>query len=721
MFEAEMKRFRVCSALRATIASILALIVNALFDLPFGYISVLTPQSLLLLHHNQEVDYGLQRALGPALAILISAVLLFLIGNAPFLVMLIFAVVLIANGMAFATGYFKYGTIFSLITFGVVVFGMMTDVLTVESTMVHWLLQMVHGVFWSWLMVAVVWPFDPAAIVRQRLGAILRDQSDWLTKLADGGAPGARRPVPRAVFSEIRTYVTLAQAKKTANKASSLAAATSEMVDAVRDLTIRVGLLGFAAAAQGRRNRSSRSEGETDPAREAAFRRQAEALGALGEAVAAGRALPVDALTDGSKAIPAVPPITQDEDPGESFFQRAFAARLAQLSSDIMKVSSCYRDSFSDRRSPPGPHTLHSRQTPAAKKPLLNLAQVKFGTRLGVTALLVIALTAFLDLPGGTQTLVAALVVVCQANLGKSHERMRFRLGGVLTGGVYGLAVFLFMGLLPYFPLYVLLMALGLLSFGYLAARFDRHNYLWAQANLMLASTMVTTEGPISELEGGALRFLGAVVGCSLALGISTYLFPVDPQAKLRADVARGLRQIGAFVTALAASPGRDETIDHDAQEDALAWVTAAIRSGRQDEEFVRLMMRRDHDVQLLYDRLEALSDLRLDLATIRDAYAQMTPAARDFVAATLAPLIDELTLSLDRLARSTEQASAKPLLGADEDSLLSRFQHSRQSTAERLRQDHRLPPDVERLRLLLTSLEVVVFKVWRMGRVVRA
>ena len=76
----------------------------------------------------------------------------------------------------------------------------------------------------------------------------------------------------------------------------------------------------------------------------------------------------------------------------------------------------------------------------------------------------------------GPRTLVAALVVIYQTNLGSSHQRFRLRLAGIVIGGLYGLFVYVVVAHVPAFPIYALLFALGLLVCGYPASTFDRFN-----------------------------------------------------------------------------------------------------------------------------------------------------------------------------------------------------------------------------------------------------
>ncbi len=736
MFEEELKRFRLHGALRATLAAMMALLVNVAFDLDFGYLSVLVPPCLLLLYPNEEADYGLQMALGPTLAVLAVALILYLVGDTAFVAGLLFMALFYGWGFVFVRSDFKFGAVFGFITVGILFFGMMTAPNDAESTAAYWTLQIWHGLFWSWSMVVIVWPFDPRRMALRRLGAILHDQARRLAYLAENGRGIDLRPVPRTAFMEIWVF-----AEMSAAKGEGAAPLRRDVADMARDLTIRVGLV--------ERGTSWLQIAKLSQAERAVLRRvmldQAQAIKAVAQAVVEDGPLPEVApaalddlagLSDRQERLMDQAG-TENSRFGATYVERTLISRLRQLADDLNRFVTAYdacrpQGAIAPARSQapvplsqgPASQESASREPASQVKPPISWEESLFALRMATTALIVVLLMAYSGLPGGTQTLVAALVVVCQTNLGKSHERFLYRIGGVVIGGAYGLLVYLIMSHVPFFPVYVLSMALGLLIFGYLACRFDRFNYMWAQATFMLAITMASTEGPISDLEDGALRLFGAVVGCSFALVISQFVFPVDPQEKLRRDLARSLRSTGAFMAALgrrAAATDDDLTIASAGHgkapslEAALAAVTNALIAGRRDQGAIELLIRRGPQANALLGRLEALSEIRLDLQTILNAREQLKDArSRDYLLALTEPLKEDWAVAVEAMAHASETG----LHPAGPDRLQKLLDDYKEIThAAQNRDWHITPdnPDWDNLTTIINSIDVILFKMWRM------
>ena len=118
-----------------------------------------------------------------------------------------------------------------------------------------------------------------------------------------------------------------------------------------------------------------------------------------------------------------------------------------------------------------------------------------------------------MDLPGGAQVLIAALIVGGQANLGKSLLKWRLRLLGVVTGAVYGFGAMVIVSFFPHFPVMLCLLLIGVFIGSYVAMGDDRYSYAGLQMALVCPLVLVYEAGPPIGLGEVESRFWGALLG----------------------------------------------------------------------------------------------------------------------------------------------------------------------------------------------------------------
>ena len=142
--------------------------------------------------------------------------------------------------------------------------------------------------------------------------------------------------------------------------------------------------------------------------------------------------------------------------------------------------------------------------------------------------------------------------------------------------------------------------------------------------------------------------------------------------------------------------------------------------AGRSEQDFTLMLMRRNHDLSVLVDRLEALSDIRLDLETIADAKGKLTESlSNEIIAALVLPLQGDLTANISALADGTEAGRYRY-----NDQILRRlvatFKPSVREIQARDWEIHADSADWDHVATILNSLDTVFFKLLRMGRVVQ-
>jgi uncharacterized membrane protein YccC len=166
----------------------------------------------------------------------------------------------------------------------------------------------------------------------------------------------------------------------------------------------------------------------------------------------------------------------------------------------------------------------------------------------------------YIDLPGGGQVLIAALIVGGQANLGRSMLKWRLRLLGVVTGAVYGFGAMVIVSYFPHFPVMLCLLLVGIFIGSYVALGDDRFSYAGLQMALVVPLVLVYEAGPPAGLGEVESRFWGALLGGIVATVAGHLLWPDDPVKELRVHLGTMLERCAVlFRSSLGLEPSTRE------------------------------------------------------------------------------------------------------------------------------------------------------------------
>jgi uncharacterized membrane protein YccC len=170
----------------------------------------------------------------------------------------------------------------------------------------------------------------------------------------------------------------------------------------------------------------------------------------------------------------------------------------------------------------------------ASKTKVFNPTSAKKAFRATVCIIALALGLIYMDLPGGAQVLIAALIVGGQANLGKSLLKWRLRLLGVVTGAVYGFSAMVIVSFFPHFPVMLCLLLIGVFIGSYVAMGDDRYSYAGLQMALVCPLVLVYEAGPPIGLGEVESRFWGALLGGVTVTVLGHFLWSDDPIRELR-------------------------------------------------------------------------------------------------------------------------------------------------------------------------------------------
>ncbi len=277
-----------------------------------------------------------------------------------------------------------------------------------------------------------------------------------------------------------------------------------------------------------------------------------------------------------------------------------------------------------------------------------------------LTLMLVFGALLFLELPGGEQALVAGLIISAQPNLGRLMTKWKLRCLGIVSGALYGLLAMVVLSHVPYFPVMLLLFALGILVATYVGLGSDRVSYAGLQAGIALALVLVYQPGPPASIDPVISRFWGAVFGGITATVIQHLFWPIDPLERLRRQLIGILHQCGKHFRAAVALTDRAVvdavplsrlvSTDLELSKMMLHDSRHAIGVTRQEADFFQRI-------------IEALEEVLTALTTFDHSSSsdRQNPAVRGFLSGMgesilgIASLFDSLQ---DRLTSSGQSAS---------------------------------------------------------------
>lgn len=144
------------------------------------------------------------------------------------------------------------------------------------------------------------------------------------------------------------------------------------------------------------------------------------------------------------------------------------------------------------------------------------------------------------------QSMISALLVLAQSNVGSTVHKALLRLAGAVSGGLLALLVLIVFN--PWLnSLAFLLVLLSCVMFvtSYIANGPPSYSYIGVQLGLAFFLTMFSGFAPPVTLDPAIERFVGVLVGSSLAILLTTSVMPEHAGAELAVHMQRLREQLG--------------------------------------------------------------------------------------------------------------------------------------------------------------------------------
>jgi uncharacterized membrane protein YccC len=154
---------------------------------------------------------------------------------------------------------------------------------------------------------------------------------------------------------------------------------------------------------------------------------------------------------------------------------------------------------------------------------------------LSVTVLFTLVAARAVDLPAESAA-ISVLVLTVSPHLQALIQKGELRIVGLVLATIWSLGIFLVIGLLPYFPVLVVLIFLGVFVANYLTLTAGTYAYAGLQMGLVLPMVVVAGPSVFGSIMPAVERLAGIVMGLAVSVIVAS-LWPRFPLAERVAPV----------------------------------------------------------------------------------------------------------------------------------------------------------------------------------------
>ena len=564
------RTYRVRYAIKATLASIICVIISVIWHMDYGFFSVITAYILISMYHDNTILRGLERFIGILIGSLIALLIVNLFTDSKVVYLIgmsawIFICMYLYSDSRFP---FPYAALMSGIFSGLVMLKGTEIYDEVHQFAFSLIKQIAIGVIVATLIDRFIWSLRSDRHLRDALAAVLTDFGSLFKeseiKIADSTSErDSTVQVSLDTFDHLLNLIALTSKEEKENVFPE--DQYTRLVGHLRNLFIKNQIL----------------EINLEKCRQIVLnevdihRYITELLDLLSKTfLDFGAAIITQSkfealsekystkikLLDCKYAALRGSEYSQEEWSQTEFLAcGTFVSTIKDISIDIKNVITTYNDINSGRIF--DKITTSSAVKVRKEKQIFhfNKDNIKHSFKVIIITFLVLIASLYLGLAAGVQALITALIIAAQSNLGQATLKERLRFAAVVIAGLYGLVSLVIISLSPHFPVFLALIMLGLFIGSYITTGTQRVSYAGLQTGIVLPLVMLTSNGPPLTLSIAAERFVGVIVGGGIALLVLRLIWPVDPLDQLKEKLSTALQLCGSIYSAMLISEDKKE------------------------------------------------------------------------------------------------------------------------------------------------------------------
>lgn len=571
-FQDQLNSFRVKKAIKVALASVICVIINALGDYQFGFFSVINVFILMVMIPETTVEQGIIVFLGSAIGVFVAYLFMSLLTELKPVYLILMIVWLLFCMYLFSSPRYSFGALQAGLFSSWLMIAAMSDPAAVPSMGIHLILQTALGIIAALLVHFLLWPPRHERLLKQMMSSILINFSEMFKNFLDENIrasqpKGSRHKLSLDSFSGLLAQIS--RASTATHDPEFPEDVYTKLVARLKDIYLKVEIL-YQTLSDGQ---FFLSDEEVVATLTAIFSQLSEHFSYLGQA--SYRGAKADSLSGNvSDEIVHLENIYREmhDKPGMGFDYYSevtvFGTLIQVIKEIVQEVDSIdgYHNVIQNAEAYKKMKLGRISRDPALKKYRdevgfhLEPARLRLSIKVVLAIMIVVFGDLYFDLPASVETLITAvLITAAPANIGQAHLKEKLRFLAVIVGGLYSLAVILIVSNVTHFPVFLLLLWLGLFIGAYVSSGSERVAYAGFQMGVVLPLILLGTDGPPTSFTIAIQRFVGVIIGGAIALVIVHFVWPVDPLERLREGLAIALHKSGLTLKALLRPNKKDE------------------------------------------------------------------------------------------------------------------------------------------------------------------
>ncbi len=571
-FQDQLNSYRVKKAIKIALASIVCVIINALGDFQYGVFSVINVFIILVMIPETTVEQGIIVLLGTVTGVLVAYLFMSLLNELQSVYLILMVVWLLFCMYVFSNPRYAFGALQAGLFSSWLMIASMSDPGNVPSMGIHLILQTALGIIIALPVYFLIWPPRRERLLRQMMSSVLMNFSDTVQNFIDEkiNLSERRRGANGLSLDSFGALLTLiSKAAAGTNDKEFPEDIYIKLVARLKDVFLKIEILRETLSG----GQFFLSDEDVVSTLTGVFRHFAEHYSDLGRAVEQRVTVgslngnlqnDINDLESRYRQMHDKPGMSPDYYREVTAFGTLIRV-IKDIALDVEAIDGCHNIIQSAETYEKMKLGRISRN-PALEKYReeirfrLDPDRLKLSIKVVLAIMIVVFGDLYFDLPASVETLITAvLITAAPANIGQAHLKEKLRFLAVVIGGLYSLGVILIVSSVAHFPVFLLLLWLGLFLGAYTASGSERVAYAGFQMGVVLPLILLGTDGPPTSFSIAIQRFVGVIIGGIIALVVVHFVWPVDPMEKLKERLSAAICRCGLVFKTLLVLDKKDE------------------------------------------------------------------------------------------------------------------------------------------------------------------
>lgn len=620
--ENELTTYRLLHSFKISLACLICIVVNNILHLDFSFFSVVSAFVILCLYPTASVAKGLERVIGPTVWVLVIMVLIHYVPYWSLYLALMIVVALVSSYL-YAAEVFAYANILGgIISIVVLTLGVQSSQAAINAG-TDLIKVLVLGVTTALFVQKLIFPHNS---YRKFMGELAHVFDYFINKL------GTSKSVSSLTFSQITMLFTLveqcrsdiSEKKQSVSKFKAVIYDLKQMYATINALDQKLKAFNNEFSKLFKQHINTALIDINDN------------MQALGQAIRLGRPFRSFNISPAFNRIDELLSKMRDDETTQKYdiYDIVIATdtinAVRHLSDQLYAFTKHYNAALETEK-----NIENIAKKKVGKIFPLKIEHIKKAVKLSLGIIILCLLYLYCDWPGGIQAVITVAVVIAQPNVGVGLEKNIQRMEGIILGAAIGIVLALVINALPYYTLYLIIIACSFFLCAYLTFDNPKRVYIGLQAGVIITLIIGFDNGPYIPLQTAFERVIGVFSGGVIAFFIIQTLWPVHPLKLLLSPFKDSLMTTRDYTHAVLENSGADyDEFNARLEKDTLA-ASALLANMRYDfsvKAHVSTLADCLQKVILIHVELKKLARLRKNTALQQLIIKQVGPDIKEAV-----------------------------------------------------------------------------------------